>query len=300
RVSPPFLDFIESATTTTRFASLPEVLRGTSYWTPFVSPDTATGVSLVSEPILVLATGLLAAAGLAGLAMRRMPAKGRLLLILLVGLVGLTIGYDGALGSAVADQVRSFLDGAGAPLRNVHKLDPLLRLPLALGLAHLLGRVPLPGAVPWRRARSAFAHPERRPMVAVTGLVTAALVLAASPAWTGRLAPRDGYDAIPDYWHDAADWLRAHAGAADDTDTGGTRGTGDTGGTGDPRDAVMTRALVVPGAPFAIQEWGMTRDEPLQPLATTPWAVRDAIPLTPPGAIRALDAVQRRLAAGRP
>ncbi|WP_276520781.1 alpha-(1-_3)-arabinofuranosyltransferase domain-containing protein [Tomitella gaofuii] len=282
QVSPPFLDFIESSSTTTRFASLPEVLRGTSSWTPFISPSTATGVPLVSEPILVLATGLLAAAGLAGLAMRRMPARGRLLLILLVGLAGMTIGYDGALGSAVADQVRAFLDGAGAPLRNVHKLEPLLRLPLVLGLAHLLGRVPLPGAVPWRRARSALAHPEHEPMTAVTALVAAALMLASSPAWLGDLAPPGGYSAIPDHWQQAADWLTDHADSTDATAAG------------------MHRALVVPGAPFAIQEWGMTRDEPLQPLAETPWAVRDAIPLTPPGAIRALDAIQRQLADGRP
>lgn len=279
QVSPPFLDFIESSVTTTRWTSLPEVLRGTSSWTPFVSPGTATGVSLVNQPILVLATGLLAAAGLAGLAMRRMPAKGRLVAILLVGVAGMAIGYDGALGSAVAEQVRSFLDGAGAPLRNVHKLDPLIRLPLVLGLAHLLGRVPLPGAAPWRRARGAFAHPEHEPMVAVTALVAAGLVLASGPAWLGNLAPRGSYTSIPDYWGQASDWLTAHSGPSDSADA--------------------VRALVVPGAPFAIQTWGMTRDEPLQALADSPWAVRDAIPLTPPGAIRALDAVQRQLVSGR-
>ncbi|MDG9423094.1 DUF3367 domain-containing protein, partial [Streptococcus pneumoniae] len=36
RVSPPFLDFIESSRVTTEWVSLTEVLRGTSAWTPFV------------------------------------------------------------------------------------------------------------------------------------------------------------------------------------------------------------------------------------------------------------------------
>ena len=98
--------------------------------------------------VAVLATTLVAAAGLAGLAMRTMPARGRLVLILLIGVTLLAAGYSGGLGSPAAHQVQQFLDASGTPLRNLHKLEPLLRLPLALGLAHLLGRVPLPGSAP--------------------------------------------------------------------------------------------------------------------------------------------------------
>ncbi|MFE3292356.1 alpha-(1-_3)-arabinofuranosyltransferase family protein [Rhodococcus sp. NPDC059234] len=282
RVSPPFLDYIESSGVTTQWTSLTEVLRGTDSWTPFVSPERIAGAVLVTQPAAVVATGLIAAAGLAGLAMRSMPAKGRLVLILFVGLAGLAAGYVGELGSPFADAVRVFLDSGGAPLRNVHKLEPLVRLPLALGLAHLLAKVPLPGSVPAGRWRSAFAHPEREPMVAVTSLILVALTLSTSLAWTGRLAPRGAYDSVPGYWHEAADWLSANAG----------------GTSPDGSDA--QRALVVPGAPFATQVWGLTRDEPLQALATTPWAVRDAVPLVPPGAIRALDSVQRLIADGSP
>ncbi len=206
--------------------------------------------------------------------MRSMPARGRWTLILFAGIAGLAAGYVGDLGSPIAEQVRHFLDSTGAPLRNVHKLEPLVRLPLVLGLAHLLRRVPLPGAVPWRQARTAFAHPERQPMVAFATLILVALTLATSLAWTGRLAPRGAYDAVPGYWHETAAWLDEH-----------TRGE---------------RALIVPGAPFGSQIWGLTRDEPLQALASTPWASRDAVPLVPPGAIRALDSVQRHIADGRP
>ncbi|QDQ90867.1 DUF3367 domain-containing protein [Rhodococcus sp. WB9] len=282
KVSPPFLDYIESSGVTTQWTSLAEILRGTDSWTPFVSPERIAGAVLVTQPAAVAATGLIAAAGLAGLCMRSMPARGRLTLILFVGVAGLAAGYIGELGSPFAEQVRLFLDSTGAPLRNVHKLEPLVRLPLVLGLAHLLAKVPLPGSVPVARWRSAFAHPEREPMVAVTSLVLVALTLATSLAWTGKLAPRGTYPEVPDYWQQAASWLEDNAG----------------GTSPDGSDA--ERALVVPGAPFGSQLWGLTRDEPMQALASTPWASRDAVPLTPPGTIRAMDSIQRLVTDGRP
>ncbi len=274
KVSPPFLDYIESSGVTTQWASLSEVLRGTDSWTPFVSPERIAGAVLVTQPAAVLATGLLAAAGMAGLARKSMPYRGRIVLILCVGLAGICAGYVGTMGGPFAESVRVFLDAGGAPLRNVHKLEPLIRLPLVLGLAHLLGRVALPASAPLRQCRAAFAHPERDRLVAVSALVLAALTLATSLAWTGRLAPRGAYDEVPQYWTDTAQWL------AD--------------------NAADTRALIVPGAPFGSQIWGLTRDEPLQALAETPWAVRDSVPLNPPGTIRAMDSVQRLIADGRP
>ncbi|WP_433665548.1 alpha-(1-_3)-arabinofuranosyltransferase [Nocardia sp. CA-128927] len=274
KVSPPFLDYIESSGVTTQWASLAEVLRGTDSWTPFVSPERIAGAVLVTQPAAVLATGLLAAAGMAGLAMRSMPYRGRLTLILCVGLLGICAGYAGELGGPFAESVRLFLDSGGAPLRNVHKLEPLIRLPLVLGLAQLLARVPLPASVPMPVWRSAFAHPERDRSVAVAALILTALALSTSLAWTGKLAPRGAYDTVPAYWQQTADWLH--------------------------RNASDTRALVVPGAPFGSQVWGLTRDEPLQALANTPWAIRDAVPLNPPGTIRAMDSVQRLIADGRP
>ncbi|MBY6539439.1 DUF3367 domain-containing protein [Rhodococcus sp. BP-349] len=277
-VSPPFLDYIESAGTTTQWTSLVEVLRGTSSWTPFVSPERIAGAVVVTQPAAVIASAVVAAAGMAGLCMRSMPARGRLTLVLLIGLMGMTAGYVGGLASPVSDEVRMFLDTSGAPLRNIHKLEPMIRLPLALGLAQLLTYVPLPGSVPSPRWRRAAVHPEREPLVAFAALVLVALTVSTSLAWTGRLAPQGAYEAVPDEWSDAAAWLADHAGAG----------------------AEQSRALVVPGAPLAAQLWGLTRDEPLQALASSPWAVRDAVPLVPPGAIRALDSVQRLLADGRP
>jgi arabinofuranan 3-O-arabinosyltransferase len=274
RISPPFLDFIESSGVTTRWMSLTEMLRGTDAWTPFVAPNATAGASLVTGSVAVLATTLVAAAGLAGLAMRSMPARGRLVTIALVGVTMLAVGYSGGLGSPVALAVQAFLDADGTPLRNIHKLEPLLRLPIALGLAHLLGRVPLPGSAPRAVVRDAFAHPERDKRVAVGIVILVAVTAATSLAWTGRLTPPGAFDAIPQYWHETADWLDEH------NDSG--------------------RVLVAPGAPFATQVWGSSHDEPLQVLGDSPWGVRDSIPLTPPETIRALDSVQRLFAAGRP
>ncbi|MGV0643815.1 DUF3367 domain-containing protein [Mycolicibacterium sp. XJ2546] len=274
RISPPFLDYIESSGVTTRWMSLTEMLRGTDAWTPFVAPNATAGASLVTGSVAVLATTLVAAAGLAGLAMRSMPARGRLITILLIGVVLLAAGYSGGLGSPVAHYVQVFLDDAGTPLRNLHKLEPLLRLPLALGLAHLLGRIPLPGSAPREQWTDAFAHLERDKRVAVGVVVLTALIAATSLAWTGRLTPPGTFDAIPQYWHQTAAWLDEH----------NTEG----------------RVLVAPGAPFATQVWGNSHDEPLQVLGENAWGVRDSIPLTPPQTIRALDSVQRLFAAGRP
>ncbi|MFW0783104.1 alpha-(1-_3)-arabinofuranosyltransferase [Gordonia sp. CPCC 206044] len=279
RVSPPFLDFIESSRVTTEWTSLTEVLRGTSSWTPFVSPERVAGAVLVTQPAAVLATGVLAAAGLAGLCMRHMPFRGRLVTVLAVGLLLMCLGFAGDLGSPVAEPVRVFLDGSGAVFRNIHKFEPFIRIPLVLGVAHLLARVPLPGTASVRETASAFAHPQRSRPVAAAIVITVAAIGAGSLMWTGQLAPSGTYRAVPDYWSAASTWLSAH---------------GDPPGSDAP-----TRSLVVPGAPFADQLWGLTRDEPLQPLADDPWAVRDAIPLTPPGAIRALDSVQRDIADGR-
>jgi arabinofuranan 3-O-arabinosyltransferase len=281
RISPPFLDFIESSGVTTQWSSLVEVLRGTDSWTPFVAPNATAGAPLVTGSVAILATALVAAAGLAGLARRAgggMPARGRLVTMLLVGVVLLGVGYSGGLGSPVAHQVQAFLDAGGAPLRNVHKLESLIRIPVVLGLAELLGRIPLPGSVPKSVWLHAFAHPERDRRVAAGIVVLTALTAATSLAWSGRITPPGTFKEIPGYWQETADWLSAH-------------------NTGKPTPG---RVLVVPGAPFATQLWGTSHDEPLQVLGDSPWGVRDSIPLTPPTTIRALDSVQRLFAAGRP
>jgi len=270
RYSPPFLDFIESARTTTIPTNVVEVMRGTSHWLAYLGdadgPVWRAGWLLVTTPVLILDTVILAAAGLVALSRRDMPERTWAVLGLLTGLVLVGFGHVASVQGLFAGDLRDLLDGPLAPLRNVHKFDPVLRLPLVLGLAHLLGVL---GA----QAARSRARPAAVVRVAVYAAVLAVLAGSVAPLILSRLVPRGSYVAVPDYWREAADFL-AVAGADD-------------------------RALLVPAARFGNYYWGDPRDEPLQPLARSPWSVRDAVPLAPPGNIRMLDAIERRLATGR-
>ncbi|NUT96414.1 MAG: DUF3367 domain-containing protein, partial [Saccharothrix sp.] len=263
----PFVDYVESATNTTSPTSLFQVLRGTNQWVAYVvqgTPWWPAGFLLVDNPFLMAATGVLAAVALAGLARTSLPERLFLTLGAVAGATLLTIGYVGALDSPLSETVRGLLDGPLAPLRNVHKLEPGLRLPLALALAHALtGRLPV-----LRRVLSPVRARQAR-------VVAGALVVlvAAAPAWLLTLRPGPGWDEIPDHWREAAAWLE-HA---------------------DPD----SRALIVPGTGFAEYTWGRPIDEPVQALARSPWALRSQIPLGSEGNTRLMDAVEDALADGR-
>ena len=269
--SPPFLDYIESAEVTTRPTDIVSNLRGASFWlaylrTPF-GPVLPAGWRLAAEPIIIIATMAVAAFGLVGLSRRGTPHRRFLLTGFMLGLGLIAIGHVGKLDGGLGQLGREFLDGAGAPLRNVHKFDVLVRLPLALGLASFVGILGRAGNI----ARGPF-RPMRAPTMIATGTAVVALVGVASPALAGGLAPTGGFRNIPSYWQEAADWLKAQEGGQ--------------------------RVLVVPGARFPHYRWGRATDEITQPLLDTPWAVRNAIPITPPATIRMLDAVDAVLATG--
>ena len=108
----------------------------------------------------------------------------------------LAVGYSGGLGSPIAHQVQAFLDGAGTPLRNVHKLEPLIRLPLILGLAHLLGRIPLPGSVP-RPVGCRLSHTPNTTSGRGGHRAVGRPDGGTSLAWTGRLPPPGAFTRDP-------------------------------------------------------------------------------------------------------
>ncbi|MGB3442692.1 MAG: alpha-(1-_3)-arabinofuranosyltransferase [Actinophytocola sp.] len=268
RYSLPFVDYVESATNTTTPTSLFQVLRGTNQWVAYIvqgTPWWPSGFLLVDNPVLMLATGLLAAVALAGLARSSLPERHFLTLGVVTGAVLLTIGYVGALDSPLSEVVRGLLDGPLAPLRNVHKFEPGLRLPLALALTHAItARRRAPETAP---ARTFPAIPRR--FAAGTLLV----LVAVAPAWLLTLRPGPGWDEIPGYWREASAWLAE-------------------------QDATA-RTLMVPGTGFAEYSWGRPMDEPMQALAQAPWSVRSQSPLGSEGNTRLMDAVEDALAGGR-
>lgn len=266
RYSPPFLDWIEDARVTTAVASPTEALRGTTQWIATIGGSEnavwPAGWVVLSSRNVILFGLTIVVAGMVGLALARGPwtafARGGLL----IGLVLVTFGHVGGVAPPWAGQEADLLDGLLAPFRNTHKFEPVVRLPLALGVAY-----GLPLTLPWLRSRGA-----PWPAIATALVVVALIGQTAAPAFVGVIQ-RGEFRRVPDAWSQAARWLDAHP----------------DGG----------RALLLPGGNAPARLWGEPKDEPLQPFATQPWIVRDAVPLGSAGATRVLDEIEAVVAQGR-
>jgi arabinofuranan 3-O-arabinosyltransferase len=273
-----FLPYTESAAVTTSATSLWNVLRGTEDWTSYLvvngQPFYQLAYKVATDAVLTLFTGLIAGLGLAGLIRRGLPERRFLLVSLLAGVVIISTGYVSSLGNPLAGPIDHLINGPAAPFRNLWKFDPLIRLPIALGLAHLAaaGRAPrslAAGRAGWLRGATAGATRLGGAAPLVAWLAVAGLAV---PAYAGGLAARGAFPQIPGYWVSAANWLDRHAG----------------------HQAV----LVVPGAAFSQYLWGSPQDDVLQPLTTVDWAERDLGAIGSPGNERLVEAIDQRLAAG--
>jgi arabinofuranan 3-O-arabinosyltransferase len=199
RYGVPIIPYTESASTTTSVTGLAETLRGTENWVSYLivdgQPWWLPGYRLVTGTAPALLTALAAGLGLAGLTSPRLPARRFLLCSVLAGLVIISAGHLTSLGNPLAGPVDQLINGPAAAFRNLRKFDPMIRLPVALGLAHLLTVIRLP------RLRTVTAWAAA---LALGGL--------ALPAYTGGAAPAGNYIQIPPYWASAAAWLNQHAG----------------------------------------------------------------------------------------
>lgn len=292
----PFLDHIEVASTTTAVASVTNVLRGTEHWIAFIltggdHPTWQSGWVLAQSVTAIIATTGLAGLGLAGL-LRRRAERGDLttgdesegadeavrptedaagahltrwaLVLVLVGAVAMAAGRSGSGSGPLAAIVQDLLDGPLAPLRNVHKADLLVRLPVAIGVGLL---------VHWATRIERGAGALARQVVVVASVL--ALIGALSPVWLGRVGDAWAPQEIPEIWTEAADEV--------------DRAAAQDGGT----------TLVLPGARSADFTWGRVTDEPLRALAESPVLARAAAPLGHPGATRVLDHLDELTSTGR-
>ncbi len=265
----PFLDYIESAGITTLPTGLVDTLNGTSDWVAYVAPDTfPAGHQVATTAFLLLDAAVVAGLGLAGIARRDNEHRRFLLAGVVTGAVLVGFGYTGDLHGWFGDGRQDLLDGALAPFRNLHKYDVVLRIPLVLGLAHMLDQLQA-----WYQ-RDTAAGAARIP-VAVTRLTAVvAMVGLGAPWYAGIVAPPGGVIEVPGYWRAAAHYL-------EEQDDG-------------------TVSLEVPASAFGDYLWGRPHDDVLQSLAGSPWAVRNVVPLAEPGNVVFLDAVTEAVEAGRP
>jgi arabinofuranan 3-O-arabinosyltransferase len=263
-----FLPYIEQAATTTSTMSADAMLRGTGNWVAYLNfgvPWLTAGSVLVAYVWPVAAASVASGAGLAGLARRDLPEAIWLRwTVLVAALWGLT-GYAGSLGGPLHQQVQDLLNGPLSALRNVYKIEPVLAAVLALGIAHVLAR----GV--WRRP----AHGARRGQVArVLAGVAAAAALAGLclPFLNGQVLQPGSFAQVPSYWKQAAAFMASQA--------------------------KNQTTLVVPADSHGIYTWGQPIDEPLEPLASSPWTEDSLVPYSGGGASNFVAGAEQAIESG--
>lgn len=266
--APPFYEYVESAANTTALVGWSEATRGDSHWVAYLivgdQPWWPAANDLVSRSGLVLVSAVVSAMGLWGLARFAHPLRRPLLLAGVVGLAALTIAHGSWEGSPVAGQMRGLLDGLLQIFRNVHKVDPTVRLPLAIGFANA---VALLVAAVLRR------HPRWANGTAALYVLPLLLVVSLGQPYLVNHSRTPGWEQISPAWVQAEAYLAEHQ---------------------DGRTA-----LILPGSGFAHETWGWTLDEPLQILGGANRATRSQVPIIPGQSIRFLAALDQLASTGR-
>src|SRR3954471_5058193 len=244
-----FLKFTEQIGSIWNTTSLPESLRLMGYWPSYLGvgytdslrPYFGDSGTLLFNPAVLVASLLVPALALWGFVWTRRWRYGPFFLLLaLTGLLVMSVGFpEGTPLRKAATFTYNHVEPVQF-LRTTYKAGPLL----ALGLACLGG---VAFAELWRRWLAA-----RIRLIALGLAAAALLVLASLPLFQGR-AVELTWKRIPAAWTDAARGL--------------------------DRDLPQgSRALVLPGQPFAFYRWGGTVDPILPSLTERPVAIRNVPP----------------------
>jgi len=270
RYSFNFLPYVEQSATTTKTMSATALLRGAGNWTAYFNlgaPWLSAGWAVVSSRLAIAASAVAAAAGLYGLARRDMPE--RRWLCLSAGLVALAAlaGYAGPLGGPLHGPVDSLLNGPFAPFRNLYKLEPVIAVALTLGIAHVLGRA--------RHQTLGRPYQSRRVVASIVLAPVAAACLAGLglPYLSDQILQPGSFTRIPAYWSSVASFLASHS----------------------PHQT----ALVIPADSHGLYLWGDPIDDPLEPLATSPWAQRPQVPYGGAGSQAFLETAENAFESGQ-
>jgi arabinofuranan 3-O-arabinosyltransferase len=254
-----FLKFTEQVGSIWNTTSLTESLRLMGYWPSYLGvgygdvlrPYFGTSGTMLFDAPVVVSSLLVPALALWGFAWTRRLRYGPFFLLLaLTGLLVMSVGFPEGTPLRKAATFAYNHVQAVQFLRTTYKAGPLLAVAIAcLGGA---GAAELSGRVAAARARLGSM---RRIVTApaVLGVAGAAVVVLASlPLFQGR-AVELTWKRIPAAW----------TSAAHDLDRSLPRGT---------------RALVLPGQPFAFYRWGGTVDPILPALTSRPVAIRNVPP----------------------
>jgi arabinofuranan 3-O-arabinosyltransferase len=256
KYGPNVLQYTESVSVTTGFGSIFETLRGTSDWVARLPSSTnPAGFALTNRSLPIIATSVVAAAGIAGLARRRLPERTFLIFCLLAGVAIVGGGFGGLFGNPATPHYRDLLDGTLAAFRNVYKFQALIALPLSMGVAYLLAGL---FELPVVKARTIV-----RQLLVV--LIIGTLATASWPLWRNSLTRGPGVDSIPAAWLEANQWLEENSEA---------------------------RVIVLPGIPDSEFDWGFTQMLPIELEPGVTWAYRSQAPLSGIDVLSYLDGVE--------
>ncbi|HVB42367.1 MAG TPA: alpha-(1-_3)-arabinofuranosyltransferase family protein [Streptosporangiaceae bacterium] len=266
-----FLPYVEQSATTTGTMSAASFLRGSGNWTAYLNfgqPWLSGGWATVTYPLPVLAGAIAAGTGLLGLSRTDLRWSRWLRSALGVAVLIALAGYPGPLGGVFYPAVDRLMNAGLAPLRSVYKVEPVAAAVLALGIAHALALT---------RGRVAAVRDPADGLIRrllLTPVIALVLVGLAYPYLSGQVLNSGSFRAVPRYWYQVARYLRAHS----------------------PR----APALVVPAVAHADFLWGQPIDDPLEPLARSPWVAQGLVPYGGPGSQLLISSLVAAISSGGP